>query len=97
STDAGTTWQATGSGSSLPPSCCGDSMDALVVDPGNPQTLYAAVGQTVLPTNAVTSLAADPRRPGTLYASVDIFHAIKTKAGDAVKPTGGIYATTDGG
>jgi photosystem II stability/assembly factor-like uncharacterized protein len=113
STDAGTTWQATGSGSSLPPSCCGDSMDALVVDPSNPQTLYAAVGQTVLattdggatwesvanglPSNAVTSLAADPRRPGTLYASVDIFHAIKTKAGDVVKPTGGIYATTDGG
>ena len=113
STDAGRTWQATGGGSSLPPSCCGDSMDALVVDPGNPQALYAAVGQTVLvttdggatwepmanglPGNAVTSLAADPRRPGTLYASVDIPHSTKTKAGYVEKPTGGIYMTTDGG
>ena len=79
SADAGRTWQATGGGSSLPPSCCGDSFDALVVEPGNPQTLYAAVGGTVLattdggaswepmanglPGNA-TALAADPRRPG---------------------------------
>jgi photosystem II stability/assembly factor-like uncharacterized protein len=113
STDAGRTWVATGGGSSFPPSCCGDSMDSLVVDPGNPQTLYAAVGQTVLattdggatwepmanglPGNAATSLAADPRRPGALYASVDITHSTKTKAGDVEKPTGGIYMTTDGG
>jgi photosystem II stability/assembly factor-like uncharacterized protein len=113
STDAGRTWRATGAGSSLPPSCCGDSEDALVVDPGNPRTVYAVVGNTVLATtnggatwesianglpNFVTSLAADPRMPGTLYASVDIPHSTKTKAGgDIERPTGGIYTTTDGG
>jgi photosystem II stability/assembly factor-like uncharacterized protein len=112
STDAGRTWRTTGSGLSLPTSCCGDSEDSLVVDPGHPQTLYAAVGETVYATtdggatwqprasglpNFVTSLAADPRRPGTLYASVDIPHSTKTKAGDVERPTGGIYTTTDGG
>jgi photosystem II stability/assembly factor-like uncharacterized protein len=110
STNAGLTWQATGRG--LPSSCCGDSEDSLVVDPGNPQTLYADVGDAVFTTtdggqtwrptaiglpNNVTSLAADPRRPGTLYAGVDIPHSTKTKAGDVEKPTGGIYTTTDGG
>jgi photosystem II stability/assembly factor-like uncharacterized protein len=114
STDAGRTWQATGGpASSLPPSCCWDSMDALAVDSQNPQTLYAAVGGTVfvttdggatwqsmingLPTNGVTSLAADPRRSGTVYASMEISHTYKTKAGDVEKPTGAIYKTTDGG
>jgi photosystem II stability/assembly factor-like uncharacterized protein len=110
STNAGRTWQRTGgSDSGLPPSCCGDSMDALARDPANRQTLYAAVGQTVfvttdggaawkpmangLPGKAVTSLAADPRRPGTLYASVLIPHS----NGDVETPTGGIYETTNGG
>lgn len=112
STNSGMTWQATGGGSSLTPSCCGDSQDSLVVDPGNPQTLYADVGDTVFETtdggatwqpkadglpNAVTSLSADPRRPGTLYASVDVPHSSRTKAGDVEKPTGGIYTTRDGG
>jgi photosystem II stability/assembly factor-like uncharacterized protein len=113
STDAGRTWHATGGGSSLPPSCCGDSEDSLVVDPGNPQTLYADVGDTVfattdggqtwqpmmngIPTDNVTSLSADPERSGTLYASVEIPHSIKTKAGDVERPTGSIYMTTDGG
>jgi photosystem II stability/assembly factor-like uncharacterized protein len=113
STDAGTTWQATGGGSALPASCCGDSMDSLVVDPGNPEALYAAVGETVLattdggatwhampnglPADAVTALTADPVHPGTLYASVDIPNSSRAKAGDVEKPTGGIYATTDGG
>lgn len=114
STDAGGTWQATGGGaSSLPPSCCWDSTDALAVDPQNPQTLYAAVGGTVLattdggatwqpttnglPANGVTSLAADPRRTGTVYASVEISHTYKTKAGYVEKSTGAIYKTTDGG
>jgi photosystem II stability/assembly factor-like uncharacterized protein len=118
STDAGRTWQATGAGSSLPASCCGDNEDALVVDPGNPQTLYADVGNTVFATtdggqtwqpaanglprapihalveggNFVTSLAADPRTPGTLYASV---HPWSDRG--IVKPTGGIYKTTNGG
>jgi photosystem II stability/assembly factor-like uncharacterized protein len=112
SRDAGRTWQPIGRGSNLPPSCCGDSMDALVVDPGNPQTLYAAVGRTVfettdggaswepmtngLPGNALTSLAVDGR-PGTVYASIDIPHSTRTNAGDVERPTGGIYRTTDGG
>jgi photosystem II stability/assembly factor-like uncharacterized protein len=112
STDAGKTWHATGGSSNLPGSPCGDVCDALVVDPGNPQTLYAEVGGAVfattdggaiwepmangLPGN-VRSLAADPRRAGTLYASVDIPHSTKTKAGDVEKPTGGVYRTTDGG
>lgn len=50
STNGGTTWQVTGGGSSLPPSCCGDGQDALAVDPGNPQTLYAVVGDTLFAT-----------------------------------------------
>lgn len=103
STDSGRTWQKTGS--SLPPSCCGDSQDALAVDPGNPRTVYADVGDTVfattdggmtwqprasgLPVNSVTSLTIDPRQSGTVYASADF------SKGD--KPTGGIYKTTDGG
>jgi len=106
STDAGQTWHRTGRpGSRLPLSCCGDSMDTLASDPGNPQTVYAGVGQTVfvttdggaawkpmangLPGKAVTSLAADPRQPGTLYASADFYN------GD--NPAGGIWKTTDGG
>jgi photosystem II stability/assembly factor-like uncharacterized protein len=111
STNAGTTWHATGPG--LPSSCCGDSQDALTVDSGNPQRLYAAVGDTVfattdggaswrpiangLPAKAVTSLAADPRRPGTLYASTEISHSYKTKDGHGSRVAGGIYKTTDGG
>src|SRR4051794_8270759 len=114
STDAGRTWKVTGgSASSLPPSCCWDSMDALAVDSQDPQTLYAAVGSRVfvttdggaswqsmsngLPTNGVTSLAADTRRSGTVYASMETSHTYKTKAGDVEKPTGAIYKTTDGG
>jgi photosystem II stability/assembly factor-like uncharacterized protein len=109
SANAGQTWHRTGSpDSSLPLSCCGDSMDALAVDPGNPQTVYADVGNTVLrttngganwkpmaqglPANSVTSLAADPRRPGTVYASVH-----DTKGRYFQLPTGGIYQTTNGG
>jgi photosystem II stability/assembly factor-like uncharacterized protein len=112
STDTGRTWRVTGSaGSSLPPSCCGDSEDALAVDAANPQTLYAVVGNAVLATTdgggtwlptanglprGVMSLAADPRRAGTLYAAVETAHEYKTKAGDVEKPTGAIYKTTDG-
>jgi photosystem II stability/assembly factor-like uncharacterized protein len=109
STNAGQTWQRTGGpGSTLPSSCCGDSMDALVSDPVHPQTLYAAVGNTVLrttdgggswhaaanglPASSVTSLAIDPRQSGTVYASV---HNTKTVALET--PSGGIYQTTDGG
>jgi photosystem II stability/assembly factor-like uncharacterized protein len=111
SMDAGRTWRTTGAG--LPPSCCGDSEDSLVVEPGNPQTVYAAVGETVfvttdggatwqsrangLPPNAVTSLSPDPSRPGVIYASVDIPHSSKTNSGDVEQPIGGIYRTTDGG
>ena len=111
STDAGRTWQATGGGSSLPPSCCGDSQDALAVDPGSPQTLYAAVGNTAfvttdggatwqsmmngLPANHVTSLGVDPRRAGTIYASVEI--NVNRVKPKGVTVTGGIYKTTDGG
>jgi photosystem II stability/assembly factor-like uncharacterized protein len=112
STNAGKTWQKTGRSSSLPPACCPDNEDSLIIDPGTPPTLYAAIGNTVLVTsdggktwqpkatglpNFVTSLAADPQRPGTLYASVDIPHSTNTKAGDIERPTGGIYTTTDGG
>ena len=110
STDAGSTWQVTGgSASSLPPSCCGDSEDALAVDSGNPQTLYAAVGNTVLattdggaswqpmanglPANDVTSLAVDPQRSGTVYAGVQI--NLNRVKSNAV--AGAIYKTTDGG
>jgi photosystem II stability/assembly factor-like uncharacterized protein len=111
STDGGTTWRPTGGGTPLPPSCCADSEDALVVDAGDPQTLYAAVGQTVFATSdgggtwvqmanglpgGVMSLAADPRHAGTVYAGVEISHEYKTKAGDVEKPTGAIYKTTDG-
>jgi photosystem II stability/assembly factor-like uncharacterized protein len=110
STDAGRTWQVTGgSASSLPPSCCGDSEDALAVDPGRPQTLYAAVGDTVLattdgganwhpmanglPANDVTSLAVDPQRSRTVYASVQT--DLNRAKSNAV--AGAIYKTTDGG
>jgi hypothetical protein len=88
--------------------CCGESMDALAVDPANPRTLYAAIGNTVfattnggtswhrrangLPGLSVTSLADDPRRPGTLYASVH-----KMKPPGIERPTGGIYKSTNGG
>ncbi|MGZ4392538.1 MAG: WD40/YVTN/BNR-like repeat-containing protein, partial [Gaiellaceae bacterium] len=110
SADAGKTWQTTGGGSSLPPSCCADSEDALAVDPENPQTLYAAVGATILattdggaswqpianglPANDVTSLAVDPRRSGTVYAGVEI-NLNRVNHVGAVH--GAIYKTTDGG
>jgi photosystem II stability/assembly factor-like uncharacterized protein len=111
STNAGRTWRATGSSAFAVASvvgCCGDSMDALAIDPANPQTLYAAVGNTIFATTnggaswhrranglpvSVTSLADDPRRPGTLYASV---HRMKLPSG-MEKPTGGIYQSTNGG
>jgi photosystem II stability/assembly factor-like uncharacterized protein len=109
STDGGRTWQVTGGGSSLPPSCCGDSQDALAVDPGNPQTLYVAVGDTVLattdgganwqpianglPARDVTSLAVDPRRSGTVYAGVEI----NLNRINPKAVAGAIYKTTDGG
>ena len=103
STDGGRTWHATGRRTSrFPPSCCWDSMDALAVDARHPQTVYAAVGGTVLkttdgganwqpvthglPADDVTSLAADPQRSGTLYAGL--------RTGPH---TGGIYTSTDGG
>lgn len=110
STDAGKSWQTTGHGSPLPPSCCADSQDALAVDPGNPQTVYAVVGDTILvttdggaswhpmanglPANDVTSLTVDPHRSGTVYAGVQINLNHVSHAG-AVR--GGIYETTDGG
>lgn len=109
STDAGRTWHKTGSGSSLPASCCGDGEDALAVDPGDPQTLYAVVGNTVLattdgatswhprmnglPANDVDSLAVDPRHAGTIYVSVQI--NLNRASRDAVH--GAVYKTTDGG
>jgi photosystem II stability/assembly factor-like uncharacterized protein len=109
STNAGQTWQRTGGAdTTLPPSCCGDGMDALASDPANSQTVYAAVGNTVfrttdgggswqpaangLPANSVTSLAVDPRQSGTVYASVH-----NTKAVAVEIPGGSIYKTTDGG
>lgn len=113
STDGGTTWQVTGDGSSLPPSCCWDSQDALAVDPGNPQALYAVVGDTVfattdggatwrpaangLPANDVASLAVDPASPGTVYAAVQL-NLNKAHATDGVvKTAGAIFKTTDAG
>ena len=110
STDAGRTWQMTGGAhSSLPPSCCGDSSDALAADPRNPQTLYAAIGNTVLattdggaswqpkanglPAGDITSLAVDPRRSGTVYASA-VVNLNKVKPENVA---GGIYKTTNGG
>jgi photosystem II stability/assembly factor-like uncharacterized protein len=109
STDTGRTWQRVGGGSSLPSSCCWDALDALAVDAGTPQTLYAVVGNTVfattdggaswnpmmngLPANDVTSLAADPRRAGTIYASV--FDKLNEVNRNAVH--GAIYKTTDAG
>jgi len=113
STDGGTAWRVTGGGSNLPPSCCGDSQDALVVDPGNPQTLYAAVGDNVfattnggaswqpaangLPANDVTSLAVDPERSGTVYATVELNLNHVHPSNGVPKTTGAIYKTTDGG
>jgi photosystem II stability/assembly factor-like uncharacterized protein len=112
SADGGKTWHATGDRSNLPPSCCGDSQDALAVDPGNPQTLYAAVGDTVfattdggkswqraangLPADDVTSLAVDTRRSGTAYASVMV-DLNQVKPNAVYKQAGAIYKTTDGG
>jgi photosystem II stability/assembly factor-like uncharacterized protein len=110
STDAGRTWQVTGgSAASLPPSYAGDSQDALAVDAGNPQTIYAAVGDTVLattdgganwqpmanglPANDITSLAVDPQRSGTVYASV----VINLNRVTSNAAAGAIYKTTDGG
>jgi photosystem II stability/assembly factor-like uncharacterized protein len=111
STNGGGTWRATGHAAFAAASifgCCGDSMDALAIAPAKPQTLYAAVGNTVFATTnggaswrrranglpvSVTSLAVDPRRPGTLYASV---HRMKLPAG-IERPTGGIYKSTNGG
>ena len=113
STDGGKTWRATGGGSSLPPSCCGDSEDALAVDPGNPQTLYAVVGNVLfgttdggaswqpaangLPANDVTSLAVDPGRSGTVYASVQLNLNHVYPKNGIEKTTGAIYKTSDGG
>lgn len=113
STNGGNTWQVTGGGSNLPPSCCGDSQDALVVDPGNPQTLYAAVGDNVfattdggaswqpgangLPANRVTSLAVDPKRSGTIYATVQLNLNQVHPLSGVVKTRGAIYKTSDGG
>ena len=113
STDGGTTWQVSGGGSHLPPSCCGDSQDALVVDSGDPQTLYAAVGDNIfattdggaswqpaangLPADDVTSLAVDPGRSGTVYATIELNLNHVHPSNGVVKTTGGIYKTTDGG
>jgi photosystem II stability/assembly factor-like uncharacterized protein len=111
STDAGRTWDATGdSSSSLPPSCCGDSEDALAVDPKNPQTVYATVGNTVfattdsganwqpmasgLPADDVTSLTFNPLS-GTVYASATVnLNHVDSNA--VYQPAGAIYETTDG-
>jgi photosystem II stability/assembly factor-like uncharacterized protein len=113
STDGGRTWQMTGgSPSNLPPSCCGDSEDALAVDPGNPQTLYADVGNTIfattdagaswrpmangLPANDVTSLAAVPGQAGSVYASTMV-NLNRVNPNAVYQPAGAIYRTTDGG
>jgi photosystem II stability/assembly factor-like uncharacterized protein len=113
STNAGQTWRVTGgSDSSLPPSCCGDSQDALAVDPGNPNTLYADVGNTVLattnggaswhprtnslPANEVTSLTANPGQLGTVYAS-SVVGLNHVDTGGVYQPAGAIYETTDSG
>lgn len=110
SIDAGTTWHATGSSSSeLPASCCGDNDDALAVNPQDPQTLYAVIGNTVLattdgaaswqpmmnglPANDVSSLAIDPRRAGIIYAGVQF--NLNQVNGKAVH--GAVYKTIDGG
>ena len=112
SVDGGATWQVIGDGSSLPPSCCGDQ-DALGVDPGNPQALYAAVGDTVfattdggaswrqaangLPANDVAWLAVDPASSGTVYAAVQLNLNRAYSTDGVVKTAGAIYKTTDGG
>jgi photosystem II stability/assembly factor-like uncharacterized protein len=110
STNAGRTWQVTGGSTlKLPPSCCGDSEDALAADPANPQRLYAAVGNTVfattdggaswqpaadgLPADDITSLAVDGRRSGTVYASAQF----KLNRANPNAVNGAIYKTTDGG
>lgn len=111
STNAGRTWQVMGA-SSLPPSCCGDSEDSLAADPGNPQTLYGAIGDTVfattdggaswqpmangLPAHDVTSLSVDPRQSGTAYASAMV-NLNRVKTNAIYQPAGAIYKTTDGG
>jgi photosystem II stability/assembly factor-like uncharacterized protein len=111
STDAGRTWQITGSGSSLPSSCCGDNEDALAVDPRNPQTLYADVGNTVfattdggaswqhmangLPAHDVWSLTVNPSS-GTVYASATV-GLNHVGQNRVLQPAGAIYETTDGG
>jgi photosystem II stability/assembly factor-like uncharacterized protein len=111
STDAGKTWQPTGDTSTLPPSCCGDSQDSLAVDKTDPQTLYAAVGDTVfatadggaswqptahgLPAGDITSLAVDPRS-GSVYASAMVdLNRVNPTA--TYTPAGAIYKTTDHG
>jgi photosystem II stability/assembly factor-like uncharacterized protein len=108
STDGGLSWRVTGRPGSLPPSCCGDSQDALAADPENPHTIYAAVGDSVfvttddgsswrpsvtgLPADEVTSLAVDTRHGGTAYAGVG-FNLNQVNS----RVAGAIYKTTDGG
>ena len=76
----------------------GENINALVVDPATPTTLYAGTGGGVLKsingggnwspvntglTNAgVTALAIDPATPSTLYAGTE---------------NGGVFRSTDGG
>jgi photosystem II stability/assembly factor-like uncharacterized protein len=84
----------------------------LAADPGNPQTLYGAIGDTVfattnggaswqpmangLPAHDVTSLSVDPRQSGTAYASAMV-NLNRVKTNAIYQPAGAIYKTTDGG
>jgi CSLREA domain-containing protein len=80
STDAGASWGASSAG--LPPFA---QVPALVIDPLNPNTLYASAGAVFKSTDAGLSwkasnsgladssvaLAIDPQTPSTLYAGTD--------------------------
>jgi photosystem II stability/assembly factor-like uncharacterized protein len=88
SSDGGRTWTAVLPCGQEPPPCCGCNalrgVDALVVDPRNPQTVYAAVVGVVLKSvdggatwrrtgrrAGTSALVFDPKDPKVLYAAGD--------------------------
>ncbi len=95
STNGGATWSAIDTGLTNP------YVEALVIDPATPSTLYAGTGggvfksmnggatwhaiNTGLTDLDVLALAIDPQHPTTLYAGMS----------DSVR--GGVFKTTDGG